>query len=48
MDSLVSTTMVIEKEIDDAWSIRDACASEKWKKDQPSSSSRKKQRTSTP
>ena len=31
MDSMVSTTMAIEREIDDAWSIRDAGASEKRK-----------------
>ena len=48
MDSMVSTSMAIEREIDDAWSIRDASASKKRKEDQPSSSSRKKQRTSIP
>ena len=48
MDSMVSTAMAIEREIDDARSIRDAGASEKRKEDQPSSSSRKKQRTSIP
>ena len=36
MDSMVSTTMAIEREIDDARSIRDVGASEKMKKDQPS------------
>ena len=46
MDSMVSTAMDIEREIDDAQSIRDEGASEKRKEDQPSSSSRKKQRTS--
>ena len=48
MDSMINTTMAIEREIDDARSIRDAGASEKRKKDQPSSSSRKKQKTSIP
>ena len=48
MDSMVSTTMAIEREIDDAQSIRDVGASEKRKEDQPSSSSKKKQRTSIP
>ena len=48
MDSIVSTTMVIERKIDDAQSIRDTGASKKRKEDQPSSSSRKKLRTSTP
>ena len=48
MDSMVSTTMAIEREIDDARSIRDVGASEKRKDDCPSSSSRKKQRISTP
>ena len=33
MDSMVSTIMAIEREIDDAQSIRDAGASEKRKKD---------------
>ena len=47
MDSMVKTTMAIEREIDDAWSIRDASVSEKKKKEnQSSSSSGKKQRTS--
>ena len=36
MDSMVSTAMAIEREIDDARSIRDAGASEKMKEDQPS------------
>ena len=48
MDSMVSTTMDIEREIDGAWSIQDTGASEKREEDQPSSSSRKKQRTSIP
>ena len=42
MDSMVSITMAIEREIDDARSIRDAGASEKRKEDRPSLSSRKK------
>ena len=48
IDSMVSTAMAIKREIDDARSIRDAGASEKRKEDQPSSSSRKTQRTSIP
>ena len=47
MDSMVRTTMAIEREIEDARSIRDAGASGKRKVDQPSSSSGKKQKTST-
>ena len=42
MDSMVNTTMAIEREIDDALSIRDKSANEKRKENQPSSSSRKK------
>ena len=37
---MVSTTMAIEREIDDARGILDAGASEKRKEDQPSSSLR--------
>ena len=48
MDSMVSTAMAIEIEIDDARSIQDVGDNEKRKEDQPSSSSRKKQRTSIP
>ena len=48
MDSMVRTTMAIEREIDDAKSIRDAGASGKRKESQSSSSTRKNQRTSTP
>ena len=48
MDSMVNTNMAIEKEIDDAQSIRDAGASEKMKEDQPSLSFKKKERTSIP
>ena len=42
MDSTVRTVMAIEREIEDAWSIRDSGASGKRKEDQPSSSSGKK------
>ena len=45
---MVRTIMAIEREIEDARSIRDTIASGKRKKDQPSSSSRKKQKTSIP
>ena len=47
MDSMVRTTMSIEREIDDAWSIRDTGASDKRKEGQPSSSSGKKQKASS-
>ena len=46
MDYIVRTTMTIEKEIEDAQSIRATGTSEKRKEDQPSSSSGKRQRTS--
>ena len=46
MDFMVMTAMAIEREIDDARSIRDAGASEKKRENQSSSSSGKKQRTS--
>ena len=42
MDSMVRTTMAIEREVEDAWSIRDAGASGKKREDHPSSSSGKK------
>ena len=42
MDSMVRTTKVIEREIDEAWSIRDVGTSEKRKESQPSSSLGKK------
>ena len=42
MDSMVRTVMAIEREIDNAQSIRDASASEKKRENQSSSSSRKK------
>ena len=48
MDSMVRTTVAIERGIDDSKSIRDAGASGKRKEGQPSSSTRKKQRNSTP
>ena len=48
MDSMVRTTMAIEREIDDAQSIWDASASDKMKESHSSSSSRKKRRTSVP
>ena len=48
MDSMVRTAMAIEKEIEDAQSIRDAGASGKRNEDHPSSSSGKKHKTSIP
>ena len=42
---MVGTALTIEKEIEDAWGIRAADAGEK-RKDQPSSISRKRQKTS--
>ena len=48
MDSMVNITMAIERENDDARSIRDVGDSEKMKEGQLSSSLRKKQRTSIP
>ena len=49
MDLVVSTALIIEREVDDARSIRDAGASDKKRGSQASSSgSRKKQRTSIP
>ena len=47
-DSMVRTALAIEREIDDARSIRDTSAGDKRKEGQPSSSSGKKQRTSVP
>ena len=47
MDSMVKKPMVIEREIDDAWRIRDTGASDKNKEGQPSSSSRKKKKASS-
>ena len=46
MDYMVMTAMTIEREIEDAQSIRATGTSEKRKEDQPSSSSGKSQRTS--
>ena len=42
MDSMVRTAMAIEREIEDAWSIRDAGAGDKRKESQSSSSKGKK------
>ena len=47
MDSMVRTVMPIEREIDDARSIRDAGASDKRKEGQSSFSSRKKLKASS-
>ena len=46
--SMVRTDMTIKREIEDAQSIRAAGTSEKRNEDQPSSSSRKRQKTSAP
>ena len=43
---MVRTTLAIEREVEDAQSIRDKSASGKRKKDQPSSSSGRKWKTS--
>ena len=48
LDSMVRTAMAIEKEIDDARSIRDVSAGDKRKEGQPFSSSGKKQKTFIP
>ena len=48
MDSMVRTAMAIEREIEDARSIRDAGTSGKRKEDQLSSSLGKRQKTSAP
>ena len=45
MDSMVGTTLTIEREIEDAWSTRDASVGSK-REDQPSFSSGKRQKTS--
>ena len=47
MASMVGTTMTIEREIEDAWSTRDAGASGKRKESQSSSSSGKKKKASS-
>ena len=46
MDSMIRMAMAKEREIEDTRSIRDAGASDKRKEDQPSSSFRKKNKTS--
>ena len=49
MDLMVKITMAIEREVDDARSIRDACVKDKRNESKPSSSSsRKKHSTYTP
>ena len=48
MDSMVRAAMTIEREIEDAKSIRDAGAGGKREEDKPSSSLGKRQRTSVP
>ena len=48
IDSMVMTAMAIKREIEDARSIRDTVASDKRKEGQPSSTLRKKQKTSIP
>ena len=45
MDSMVGTTLTIERKIEDAWNTRDAGVGSK-REDQPSSSSGKRQKTS--
>ena len=47
MDSMVGTTLTIEREIEDAWSTRDASVSSKRKESQFSSNSGKRQRASS-
>ena len=39
MDLMVKTAMAIEREVDDAWSIRNAGMKDKMRESQPSSSS---------
>ena len=48
MDSMVGTALAIEREMEDTQGIRDASAGGKRRKDQPSSSLEKRQRTSVP
>ena len=49
LDSMVKKAMVIKREVDDAWKIRDMGVKDKRKESQPYSSSLgKKPRTSTP
>ena len=47
MDSMVETALTIERDIEDAWSTRDAGVSSKMKESQSSSNSGKKQRASS-
>ena len=47
-DSMVRTALAIKREVENARNIRDTGASGKRKEDQPSSSSGKKNKTSTP
>ena len=47
MDSMVGTTLTIEREMEDAWSTRDASVSGKRKDNQSSSSLGKRQRASS-
>ena len=47
MDSMVRTTMAIEREIEDAWSIQDTGVGDKMKEGQSSSSSGKKLKASS-
>ena len=48
MDSMIETTLAIERDMEDAQGIRDASAGGKRKKYQPSSSLGKRQRTFVP
>ena len=48
MDSMVGTTLTIEREMEDARGIQDASAGGKMKEDRPSSSLGKRQRTFVP
>ena len=48
MDSMVGTSLAIEREMEDARGIRDVSVDGKWKEDQPSLSLGKRQRTSVP
>ena len=45
---MVGIALDIEREMEDAWGIRDASVGGKRKEDQPSSSLGKRQRTSVP
>ena len=49
LNSMVRTTMDIEREVDDAWNIQDASVKDKRRESQPSSSSSgKKHKSFTP